>query len=80
MAILVKGGNIFANLKNSFNVLVKESALNESSELLLSLYQIKGGKPLLPFIRTIHLFRIHFLHILIIAYLAKQRLSTHNSN
>jgi hypothetical protein len=80
MAILVKGGNIFANLKNSFNVLVKESALNESSELLLSLYQIKGGKPLLPFIRTIHLFRILFLHILIIAYLAKQRLSTHNSN
>ncbi|MBC8554324.1 MAG: nucleotidyltransferase family protein [Candidatus Brocadiales bacterium] len=77
MAIMVKGGNIFAHLKNSFNVLVKESALKESRELLLSLYHIKGGKLLLPFIRTIHLFRILFLHIMIIAYLAKQRLSTH---
>ncbi len=77
MAILVKGGNIFAHLKNSFNVLVKESALKESSELLLSLYHTEGRKRLLPFIRTIHLFRVLFLHILIIAYLAKQRLSTH---
>lgn len=77
MAILVKGGNIFANLKNSFNVLVKESALNESSELLLSLYHTEGRKRLLPFIRTIHMFRILFLHILIIVYLTKQRLSIH---
>ena len=74
MAILVRGGNVFAHLKNSFNVLVKESALNESSELLLSLYHIKEGKCLLPFIRTIHLFRILFLHILIITYLAKTTL------
>jgi hypothetical protein len=76
MAIQVKGGNFFAHLKNSFNVLVKESALKESRELLLSLYHIKDGKLLLPFIRTIHLSRILFLHIMIIAYLAKQRLST----
>ncbi len=80
MAILVKGGNIFAHLKNSFNVLVKESALNESREFLLSLYHIKGGKHLLPFIRTIHLSRVIFLHILVIAYLTKQRLSIYNSN
>ena len=77
MAIQVKDRNFFAHLKNSFNVLVKESALKESRELLLSLYHIKEGKLLLPFIRTIHLFRILFLHIMIIAYLAKQRLSTH---
>ncbi len=77
MAILVKGANIFAHIKNSFNVLVKESALQESSELLLSLYHINEGRSLLPFIRTIHLFRILFLHILILTYLAKQRLSTY---
>lgn len=76
MAILIKGGNIFAHLKNSFNVLVKESALNESGELLLSLYHINEGKCILPFIRIIHLFRVLFLHILIIAYLTKQRLNT----
>ena len=50
MVILVKSGNIFAHLKNSFNVLVKESVLNESREFLLSLYHIKEGK--LPI--TIH--------------------------
>jgi hypothetical protein len=77
MAILVNGGNIFAHIKNSFNVLVKESVMNESREFLLSLYRLNEGKCLLPFIRTIHLFRILFLHIMIIAYLTKQRLSTH---
>ncbi len=76
MVILVKDGNIFAHLKDSFNVLVKESAINESRELLLSLYHAKRVRPLLPCVRTIHLFRVLFLHILIIAYLAKQRLST----
>ncbi|KHE92044.1 MAG: nucleotidyltransferase family protein [Candidatus Scalindua rubra] len=76
MAILVRDGNIFTHLKNSFNVLVKESALKESRELLLSLYHIKDWKLLLPFIRTIHLFRILFLHIMIITYLTKRRLST----
>jgi hypothetical protein len=80
MAILVRGGNIFAHLKNSFNVLVKESVLNESRAFLLSLYHIKEGKRLLPFIRTIHLPRVLFLHILVIAYLTKQRLSTYKSN
>ncbi len=77
MAILIKGGNITTHLKNSFNVLVKESVLKESREFLLSLYHIKKRKHLLPLIRTIHLFRVLFLHILIIAYLAKQHLSTH---
>lgn len=80
MAILIKGGNIFAHLKNSYNVLVNESVLNEPGEFLLSLYHIKGGKLLLPCIRTLHLSRVLFLHILIIAYLTKQRLNTHNSN
>ena len=77
MAILVKEGNVLAHLKNSFNILVKESALNESGELLLAVYHVKECKILLPFIRTIHLFRILSLHILIIAYLTKRRLSTH---
>ncbi len=77
MAILIKGGNITTHLKSSFNVLVKESTLKESKELLLSLYHIKRWKLLLPLIRTIHLMRVLFLHILIIAYLSKQRLSTH---
>ncbi len=77
MAILIKGGNITTHLKNSFNVLVKESVLNESREFLLSLYNIKKGKHLLPLIRTIHLFRVLSLHLLIIAYLAKQHLNTH---
>ncbi len=77
MAILIKGGNISTHLRNSFNILVKESVLKESKEFLLSLYCIKKGKFLLPLIRTIHLCRVLFLHIMIIAYLAKQRLSTH---
>ena len=75
MAILIKGGNITTHLKNTFNVLVKESVLNESKEFLLSLYHIKNGKLLLPLIRTIHLSRVLFLHTMIITYLAKQRLS-----
>ncbi len=77
MAILIKGGNITTHLKNSFNVLVKESVLNESREFLFSLYHIKKGKLLLPLIRTIHLSRVLFLHIMVIAYLVRQRLSTH---
>ncbi|MCP4252894.1 MAG: nucleotidyltransferase family protein [Candidatus Scalindua sp.] len=77
MAILIKGGSIPTHLKNSFNILVIESVLNESREFLLSLYHIKKGKPLLPLIRIIHLFRVLFLHIMIIAYLTKQRLSMH---
>jgi hypothetical protein len=75
MAILIKGGNITTHLKNTFNVLVKESVLNESKEFLLSLYHIKNGKLLLPLIRTIHLSRVLFLHTMIITYLAKQRLN-----
>jgi hypothetical protein len=75
MEILIKGGNITTHLKNTFNVLVKESVLNESKEFLLSLYHIKNGKLLLPLIRTIHLSRVLFLHTMIITYLAKQRLS-----
>jgi hypothetical protein len=75
MAILIKGGNTTSHLKNTFNVLVKESVLNESKEFLLSLYHIKNGKLLLPLIRIIHLSRVLFLHTMIITYLAKQRLS-----
>ena len=74
MAILINGGNITTHLKNTFNVLVKESVLNESREFLFSLYHIKNGKFLLPLIRTIHLSRVLFLHTMIITYLAKQRL------
>lgn len=77
MAILIRGGNIFGHIKNSFNVLVKESVLEESREFLLSIYHIEGLSPLLPLIRIIHLFRILFLHILIIAYVTKQRLRTY---
>jgi len=76
MAILIKGGNITTHLRNSFDVLVKESVLKESKEFLLSLYHLKKGKLLLPLIRTIHLSRVLFLHIMIIAYLTKQRMST----
>ncbi len=75
MAILVRDDNIFGHIKNSFNVLVKESAVNESRELLLSIYRIEWARPLLPIIRIIHLFRISFLHIMIIAYLIKRRLT-----
>ncbi len=77
IVILAKSSNNFGHLKHSFNVLVRESVINESGGLLLSTYNIKKRKYLLPFIRTIHLARILFLHILIIAYLAKQRLYTH---
>jgi hypothetical protein len=76
MAILIRGGNIFGHIKNSFNVLVRESVLDESREFLLSIYHVEGLSPLLPLIRIIHLFRILFLHILIIAYVTKQRLRT----
>ena len=76
MAILARSGNPLEYIKNSFNVLVKESVLNESREFLLSIYHIKGMRPLLPLIRIIHLFRILFLHILMIAYITKQHLST----
>jgi hypothetical protein len=78
MAILVRSGNPLEYIKNSFNVLVKESVLNESREFLLSIYHIERMRPLLPLIRIIHLFRILSLHILIIAYTTKQRLSTGN--
>ncbi len=77
MKILIKEGNILTHLKSSFNVLVKESVLKESREFLLSLYHIRKGELLLPLIRMMHLFRILFLHIMIISYLAKQRLSKH---
>ncbi|MEK6766121.1 MAG: nucleotidyltransferase family protein [Planctomycetota bacterium] len=77
MAILIRGGKIFGHIKNSFNVLVKESVLDESREFLLSIYHVEGVRPLLPLIRIIHLFRILSLHILIIAYVTKQRLSTY---
>ncbi len=76
MAILVRGGNPLEHIKNSFNVLVKESVLNESREFLLSIYHIERIRPLLPLIRIIHLFRILTLHILMIAYITKQHLST----
>ena len=76
MSILVRSGNPLEYIKNSFNVLVKESVLNESREFLLSIYHIERMRPLLPLIRIIHLFRILSLHILIIAYTTKQRLST----
>ena len=76
MSILVRSDNPLEYIKNSFNVLVKESVLNESREFLLSIYHIERMRPLLPLIRTIHLFRILSLHILIIAYTTKQRLST----
>ena len=76
MSILVRSGNPLEYIKNSFNVLVKESVLNESREFLLSIYHIERMRPLLPLIRTIHLFRILSLHILIVAYTTKQRLST----
>jgi hypothetical protein len=76
MAILVRGGNPLEHVKNSFNVLVKESVLDESKEFLFSIYHIKEIDVLLPLIRVIHLFRILFLHILIIAYVAKQHFST----
>ncbi len=77
MKIIITEGNIITHLKNSFNILVKESVLNESREFLLSLYHIRKGELLLPLIRMTHLFRILFLHIMIIFYLAKQRLSKH---
>lgn len=77
MKIIIAEGNIITHLKNSFNILVKESVLNESREFLLSLYHIRKGEFLLPLIRMTHLFRILFLHIMIIFYLAKQRLSKH---
>ncbi len=70
MAILVRGGNPLEHIKNSFNVLVKESVLDESREFLFSIYHIKGIGILLPFLRIIHLFRVVFLHIIIIAYLS----------
>ncbi|ODS31716.1 MAG: hypothetical protein SCARUB_03152 [Candidatus Scalindua rubra] len=76
MAILVRGGNVVNHLKNSFDVLVKESVLNESREFLLSIYHIEGKEALLPFIRLIHFFRVIILHIFIIFYLTKQHLST----
>ncbi len=75
MAILVRSGNPLEHIKNSFNVLVKESVLNESGEFLLSIYHIEKISPLLPLIRIIHLFRVLFLHFIIIAYLANKRTS-----
>ncbi len=74
MAILVRGGNVYGHIKHSFNVLVKESVVNESREFLLSIYRIEGIRPLLPVIRIIHLFRVFFLHMMVIAYLAKRHL------
>jgi len=76
MAILVRGSNPLEHIRNSFNVLVKESVLNESREFLFSIYHIEKMKPLLPLIRIIHLFRILSLHILMVAYTTKQHLST----
>lgn len=72
MAILVRSCNPLEYIKNSFNVLVKESVLNESREFLLSIYYVERMRPLLPLIRTIHLFRILSLHIMMIAYITKQ--------
>ena len=76
MAILVRSSNPLEHIRNSFNVLVKESVLNESREFILSIYHIERIRPLLPLIRIIHLFRILFLHILMVAYITKQHLST----
>jgi hypothetical protein len=76
MAILVRSGSPLEHIKNTFNILVKESVLNESREFLLSIYHIERMRPLLPLIRIIHLFRILFLHILMVAYITKQHLST----
>ncbi len=76
MAILIMGSNPLEYIKNSFNILVKESVLNESREFLLSIYHIERMRPLLPLIRIIHLFRILSLHILMIGYITKQHLTT----
>ncbi len=74
IAILIRRGNITNHFKYTYKILIKESTLDESKEFLASIYNLEGRRFLLHFIRVVHLFRVTFLHTLIVGYFVKQTL------